>query len=159
MSSFLNKFEQAYNSEQGGTVMMALGPLRFGVLSQEYESLKTSMSWRWAEKARYLREPALQYHGPGTITKTIDVVVVAEYGSDLDFIPLIQTLADTGQPQRMVAGSSRSVGGVKTLAGGAAMGLWCLTDLSVDESEFLRDGTSILQKATLTVKSYGEDVA
>lgn len=157
MNGFKQDFEGAFNASQGGTVMMALGPLRFGALHQEYDSLKSSMSWRWAEKARYLREPSLQFQGAGTITKTLNIVVVVEKGSDLEFIPAIKLLGDAGVPHRMIAGHSRAVGGVNVLAGGSDMGLWCVTNLEVDESEFLRDGTAILYKATLTIKSYGDD--
>lgn len=166
MSEFWNGFAEglidSFKSKDTAptpSVMMALGPLRFGVTTQEYESLRSSMSWRWAEKARYLREPALQYHGPGTITKTMKIMVVAEYGVDLDFLPMLQAVGDTGEPQRMIAGHSRPVGTTSVLAGGSDMGLWCITDLSIDESNFMRDGTAILYDASLTVKSYGEDKA
>lgn len=161
MSEFWDGFKEGLNSSlqspAAGSVMMALGPIRFGVLTQEYDELRTSMSWRWAEKARYLREPALQYHGQGTITKTLNVVVIVERGSDLEFVPNMQALADTGEPQRLVAGHSRSVGGVSTLSGGSDMGLWCITALEVTESEFMRDGTAMMHKAALTIRSYGDD--
>lgn len=166
MSNFWNGFAQglreSIDSKGGGvepSVMMALGPLRFGVTTQEYEGLRSSLSWRWAEKNRYLRAPALQYHGPSTVTKTLQITIVAEYGVDLDFLPLVQALGDTGEPQRMVAGHSRPVGGSNVLAGGSDMGLWCIVSLDISESEFLRDGTAILYEASLTIKSYGEDKA
>ncbi|MGL5589071.1 MAG: phage tail protein [Aeromonas veronii] len=157
MATFLSASDSAFDAVSAGAVMMSLGPLRFGVSTQEYESLKTAMSWRWAEKARYLRAPALQYHGPATITKTFDVTIVVEKGADLNFIPSLQSLGDEGKPQRLVAGHSRPVAGVNMLSGGSDMGLWCLTDLALDESEFMRDGLAILVKATITIKSYGDD--
>ncbi|MGL4755178.1 MAG: phage tail protein [Aeromonadaceae bacterium] len=166
MSDFLTGFAKGFmesltskNSSPEPSVMMALGPLRFGVTTQEYESLRSSMSWRWAEKGRYLREPALQYHGPGTITKALKITVVAEYGVDLEFLPMVQALGDTGEPQRMIAGHSRPIGGANVLAGGSDMGLWCIVSLDITESEFMRDGTAILYEADLTIKSYGEDKA
>lgn len=139
------------------TVMMALGPLRFGVSYAEYDSLKTSYLWRWAEKARYLRAPALQFHGAGSITKTMEITIVAETGADLGYLPSVRMAGDMGAPHRMIAGHSRPVGGAQVMAAGADMGLWCITALDMDESEFLRDGTAILYKATITIKSYGED--
>ncbi|MGL5286167.1 MAG: phage tail protein [Aeromonas sp.] len=151
------KSSGAATAAPGPNVMMNLGPIRFGINQQEYESLSTAMSWRWAEKARYLREPALQYQGPGTITKTLKITIVAQYGKDLDFLPSIRAEADKGEPMRLIAGHSKPIGGASVLAGGSDLGLWCITDLSVDESNFLRDGTAILYEASMTIKSYGED--
>ncbi|APU01176.1 hypothetical protein [Aeromonas phage 32] len=141
----------------GPSVMMALGPIRFGVSTQEYESLSTSMSWRWVEKERYLREPALQYQGKGGVTKNLKIVIVAEYGKDLDFLPAVQAEADKGKPFRLMAGHSRPVGGVSVVAASSDLGLWVITELDINESEFMRDGTAILYDATMTIKAYGED--
>lgn len=141
----------------GPSVMMALGPIRFGVSTQEYESLSTSMSWRWIEKARYLRDPAQQFQGKGSVTKSMKIVIVAEYGKDLDFLPAVQAEADKGKPFRLMAGHSRPVGGVSVVAASTDLGLWVITELTVDESEFMRDGTAIMYDASLTIKSYGED--
>lgn len=141
----------------GPSVMMALGPIRFGVSTQEYESLTTSMSWRWVEKERYLRAPAQQFHGKSSITKTLKVVIVAEYGQDLDFLPAVQAVADEGKPLKLMAGHSRPVGGSAVVAAASDLGLWCITDMSINESEFMRDGTAILYDASITIKTYGED--
>lgn len=151
---FLNSMEAG----QSGQVMMDLGGLRFGVVDQEYESLRTSMSWRWAEKNRYLRAPALQYQGSGTTTKTLDITIVVEKGLDLEFTPLLQAMGDEGKPYRLVAGAARAVGGANVLSSGSDLGLWCITALDVTEQEFLRDGTAMLIKAALTIKAYGEDL-
>lgn len=145
-------------ADGAGAVMMDLGGLRFGVGSQEYDSLKSSIGWRWVEKPRHGRAPALQFQGAGTITKTFDVTIIVGSGHDLAFLPAVQAMGDQGKPYRLVAGSSTPVGGVNMLSGGSDLGLWCLVDLSIDESEFLRDGTAMLYKATITIKSYGDDV-
>ncbi|MGL5093725.1 MAG: phage tail protein [Aeromonas sobria] len=141
----------------GPSVMMALGPIRFGVSTQEYESLSTAMSWRWIEKERYLREPAQQFQGKGSTTKNLKIVIVAEYGKDLDFLPAVEAEADAGKPFRLMAGHSRPVGGASVVAAASDLGLWVITSLDVNESEFMRDGTAILYDATMTIKKYGED--
>lgn len=146
-------------SSSGPSVMMALGPIRFGVSTQEYESLSTAFSWRWVEKERYMRAPAQQFQGPGSITKTMKIVIVAEWGSDLLFLPGVREEADKGIPFRLMAGHTRPVGGAAVVAAGADLGMWVITDLQVDESEFMRDGTAMLYNATLTIKTYGEDAA
>lgn len=161
MASFWEGFNNQYSmgavTGGGPSVMMSLGPMRFGVIDQEYQSLKTSMSWRWEEKARYLRAPALQYQGPGTITKTFDITIIAQRATDLEFIPFLQALGNEGKPLRLIAGHTMPSGGANVLSGSSDMGLWCITQLDVDESEFLRDGIALLYKGSLTIKSYGED--
>ncbi|APU00760.1 hypothetical protein [Aeromonas phage Asp37] len=144
-------------NSSGPSVMMALGPIRFGVSTQEYESLSTSLSWRWVEKERYLREPAQQFQGRGSVTKSMKIVIVAEYGKDLDFLPAVTAEADKGKPFRLMAGSSRPVGGVSVVSSASDLGLWVITSLDINESEFMRDGTAILYDASMTIKSYGED--
>ncbi|MGL5480667.1 MAG: phage tail protein [Aeromonas veronii] len=161
MSSFASGFakgfvEASLPSPETG-VMMDLGGLRFGVSSQEYESLRTAVAWNWAEKARYGREAALQYQGKAATTKTMEVVIVAETGRDLEFLPMVEAMGDSGEPQRLVAGHSRPVGGVSMVAGGSDLGQWCLVSLDIGESEFMRDGTAIMYQATITIKKYGED--
>ncbi|MGL5215827.1 MAG: phage tail protein [Aeromonas hydrophila] len=153
----IRKGVQRTLATKGPTVMMGLGPLRFGISSQEYDELRTSMKWRWAEKNRYLRETALQYQGKDATTKTLNVVIVAEYAADLDFLPLVQDVADLGQPLELVAGHTRPIGGASVVAAGANMGKWVITSLDINESNFLRDGTAILYEATLTIMKYGED--
>ncbi len=143
----------------GNTTMMALGEIRFGMGTQEYESLATSMSWRWEERLRYMRDPAQQYQGPGSVSKTFKITIIAETGKDLDFLPFIRKVAGNGKPLQLMAGHSRPIGGVTTIAAGSNLGLWVITGLDIDESNYLRDGTALLYDATISIKSYGEDAA
>lgn len=137
--------------------MMDLGGLRFGISTQEYESLQTSMSWNWAAKARYGREEALQYQGKAAVTKTFTFKVIVEKSNDLEFGRALEAMGDEGKPHRLIAGHSLPVGGVSMVSGGADMGLWCITSLDINESEFLRDGTAIQHEISLGIKKYGED--
>ncbi|MGY3887184.1 phage tail protein [Aeromonas aquatica] len=157
--NFMRGLKASSNAYQGPSVMMDLGGLRFGISTQEYEEIRTSMSWRWAEKQRYLRTSALQFQGINTVTKTLSITVIAETSHDLEFLPVVQAMGDDGVPYRLVAGAARPVGGVTTISGGSDLGLWCITDLDITESEMMRDGTAMLYKASLTIKSYGEDRA
>lgn len=165
MSTFGNGFARGFveglegPSSPEASVMMDLGGLRFGISSQEYESLQTTMSWKWAAKARYGREEALQYQGKAAVTKTFAFKVIVERSKDLEFTGFLERMGDEGKPHRLIAGHSLPVGGVMMVSGGADMGLWCITDLSVNESEFMRDGTSMLKDISLTIKKYGEDMA
>lgn len=137
-------------------VMMSLGDFQFGVSTAEYQSLKTSMSWRWAKKDRYGRKPGKQYHGPDAITKTMEIVIYPQSKKDLTRFQQIKAMADAGKPLRLVAGGSRLVDGLLVPAG-ADLGLWVIEQLEISESMFMQDGTALEQKGSLTISEYGDD--
>jgi phage protein U len=136
--------------------MMALGSFRFSVCTAEYQSLATSMAWRWAKKDRYQRKPGKQFHGPDSTTKTLDITVCPDSRDELLALERLRELGDAGKPLRMVAGSAVVVSGALTQSG-ADMGLWVIESLSVTDDNFMRDGTPLLRKGTLVISEYGED--
>lgn len=136
--------------------MMALGDLKFGIETAEYQTLQTSMSYRWISKDRVGRRPARQFQGANTITKTLNISIYPQSASDLNLVNSWDQAARQGEPLRMVSGSSRIIGGVIENAG-SDFGLWCIDSITLDESAFMRDGTSLEQKAVLTISQYGED--
>jgi phage protein U len=140
-------------------VMMALGDFEFSIQTAEYQQLKTSMTWRWAEKARYLRTPAQQYHGPGAVEKTLQIQLFPDSADQLDVFRNIKALADEGQPVRLVAGYARPLAAHSEIPGGSDMGLWVITALDVTEEHFLQNGVALQHTGSLTIKEYGEDSA
>jgi hypothetical protein len=137
-------------------VMMALGSFQFGVRTAEYQSLKTSMSWRWAKKDRYGRKPAQQFHGADAATKSFEITIYPQNAADLGRYQQLKALADKGEPVRLVAGGAKWVNG-SLVSSGADLGLWVIEKLDVDESLFMRDGTALEQKGSLQISEYGED--
>ena len=137
-------------------VMLALGDFKFGAKTAEYQSLKTSMSWRWAKKDRYGRKPGKQFHGPETITKTLEITIYPQDKDDLSRFTSIKTMADAGEALRLVAGGARWVDGA-LVSSGADLGLWVIEKLDVDESMFMTDGIALEQKGSLTISEFGDD--
>lgn len=137
-------------------VMLALGDFQFGVKSAQYQSLKTSMSWRWAKKDRYGRKPGKQYHGPEATTKALEILIYPQDKSDLARFQQIKALADEGKALRLVAGGSRWVND-SLVSAGADLGLWVIEQLDVDETMFMTDGTALEQKGSLLISEYGDD--
>ena len=134
-------------------VMLALGDFQFGVSTAEYQALRTAHSWRWASMSRFGRKPAKQFHGP---TKTLSVAIYPQTSADLQHFQTLKALADQGKPLRLVSGGSRYSDGVLVPVG-ADLGLWCIDALDIDESMFMRDGTALEQKGTITISDYGDD--
>lgn len=138
------------------SVMMALGDLKFGIATAEYQALQTSRSYRWVSKNRIGRRPARQFQGPDSVTKTLNISIYPQSASDLSLVDSWDQAARTGEPLRMVGGGSRILSGVIESAG-SDFGLWCIDSITVDESAFMRDGTALEQKAVITISQYGED--
>lgn len=137
-------------------VMMALGEFRFSVSGPQYQTLQTSMAWRWAKKDRFKRKPGLQFHGADANTKTLAIAVYPEKASDLAVMNNLQAMGDAGEPLRLIAGGSRWVEGVVVPAG-TDLGLWVVNQLDVGEQYFMDDGTPLEIRGTLTLTEYGED--
>lgn len=137
-------------------VMMSLGGFRFSVATTEYQALSTSMSWRWAKKDRYGRKPGKQFHGPDSTTKTLDITVHPESRADVVLFERLRAMGDAGRPLRLVAGGTALVGGMLKQSG-ADLGLWVIDSLSVADEHFMRDGTPLVRKGSLSISEYGED--
>jgi uncharacterized protein len=137
-------------------VMMALGDFRFSVSTAEYQSLTTSMSWRWAKKDRYQRKPGKQFHGPDSTTKTLDITVHPESRADVVLFDRLRAMGDAGEPLRLVSGGTALVGGVLKQSG-ADLGLWVMDSLNVADEAFMRDGTPLVRKGSLSISEYGDD--
>lgn len=137
-------------------VMMALGEFRFSISGPQYQTLQTSMGWRWAKKDRFKRKPGMQYHGPDANTKTLAIAVYPDVARDLAVMGRLKAMGDTGRPVRLIAGGSRWVAGVVVPAG-TDLGLWVVNKLEVGEQYFMADGTPLEIRGTLTLTEYGED--
>ncbi|MDE1464780.1 phage tail protein [Spartinivicinus poritis] len=130
-------------------VMMALGDFMFSVSTVQYQTLKTSQSWRWAKKDRYGRKPAKQFHGPDANTKKLDIAVYPEIKQDFYWFDKLKQLADKGEPLRLVGGSP---------SGGVDLGLWVIDQIDQDDNYFFEDGTPMEIKGSLAISEYGEDI-
>lgn len=137
-------------------VMLALGDFRFSVATTEYQSLTTSMSWRWAKKDRYGRKPGKQFHGPDSTTKALEITVYPDSRADVVLLDRLRAMADAGKPLRLVSGGTALVGGVLKQSG-ADLGLWVIDSLNVADAFFLRDGTPLERKGSLAISEYGDD--
>ncbi|TWC12022.1 hypothetical protein FBY06_14026 [Pseudomonas sp. SJZ085] len=137
-------------------VMMALGDFRFSVKTAEYQSLTTSMAWRWAKKDRYKHKPGKQFHGPDSTTKALEITIHPQSRADVVLFDRLRVMGDAGEPLRLVAGGSALVDG-ELKQSGADLGLWVIESLNVADDHFMQDGTPLVRKGSLSISEYGED--
>ncbi|EIU5460390.1 TPA: phage tail protein [Pseudomonas aeruginosa] len=136
--------------------MMSLGDFRFSVRTLEYQTLSTSMAWRWAKKDRYKHKPGKQFHGPDSSSKTLNITVHPENRADVVRLDRLRVMGDAGAPLRLVAGGTVIVEG-EPKPSGADLGLWVIESLNIEDEYFLQDGTPLVRRGTLTISEYGED--
>ena len=137
-------------------IMMALGSFQFSINTIQYQSLKTSMSWRWTKMDRIGRQPARQYNGPGGSSKTFEIVHYPQDADGLTRFDEIRLLADQGKPIRLVGGALRKTNG-QVSGTGLDLGLWVIEKLELTETQFLDNGMPLEMKGSITICEYGED--
>ncbi|PMN73143.1 phage tail protein [Enterovibrio norvegicus] len=138
------------------SVMMALGEFQFSVSTTQYQSLKTSMAWRWAKYDRHGRKPGKQFQGADSTTKTLSIAIYPQSARDLDVVGNLRALGDTGKPLRLIAGALKRLNG-QASAAGLDLGLWVMEKLDIDESAFLDNGIALEIKGSITISEYGDD--
>lgn len=137
-------------------IMMALGDFQFSINTMQYQSLKTSMSWRWAKMERLGRNPARQFKGSDGVTKSFEIAHYPQDAKGLIQFDEIQKMGNMGEPLRLLGGALRRHNGTVT---GSALdfGLWCIEKLDLTETQFLDNGIALEMKGALAICEYGED--
>ncbi len=137
-------------------VMMALGGFQFSINTMQYQTLKTSMGWRWSKMDRVGRKPARQFNGSEGVSKTFNISHYPQNAEGLTQFDEVQAIADKGEPVRLVGGALRKSDGQVS---GAALdlGLWVIEKLDLTEAQFLDNGLALEMVGSITISEYGED--
>lgn len=139
-------------------VMMALGDFQFSISTMQFQSLKTSMSWRWAKMDRVGRKSARQFKGADSKSKSFDVAHYPQDANGLSRFDEIEAIANQGKPIRLVGGALRKMNG--QVSGSALdLGLWVIEKLDLTETQFLDNGMPLEMKGSISISEYGEDQA
>lgn len=131
------------------SVQMIVGDYPFSISNAEYSKLRRSQSWRWVERKRLNRKPALQYQGPNAPVVTLAGTIHVLTTDQLEQPQLMQVEADTGEPLVMLASNDA----LKA----SYLGRWVITGLTFDETDLQGDGTPETIEFEMTLKEYGED--
>ena len=127
--------------------MMSLGGYRFLSNRNPYHELNNRKTYNWQSHDRYLDVERLQFKGRKARTMSMNIKVVVEKQSDLNIIPSLKTLGDTGDPLALATYSD---------FGGEYGGDWVITDITEKHTEFSPDGVPMVQEATLNIKEWVE---
>lgn len=126
------------------TVLMALGPLRFGLHSENYNRLRHRFSERWQAQDRAGATPALHWAGHGLETLSLAGVVFPHYHGSARFLQRARTEAQKGEPLLLVDGL------------GFFLGKWSIVSISETQPAHFADGAPRRQDFTIELQKYGE---
>ena len=133
------------NSLLGVNMMMILGIYRFAIKSSAYQTLKRQSEYKWQEINRIGSNPTLQFTGFGVETIDLEGVIYPHFNGGLRQITLMRAQAGLGKPLFLISGN------------GFAFGRWCISKISENQSNFLKDGSPRKIEFSITLKRYGED--
>ena len=133
------------NSLLGVNMMMILGVYRFAIKTSAYQTLKRQSEYKWQEINRIGSNPTLQFTGFGVETIDLEGVIYPHFNGGLRQVTLMRVQAGLGKPLFLISGN------------GFAFGRWCISKISENQSNFLKDGSPRKIEFSITLKRYGED--
>lgn len=128
--------------------MARLGSFMFGLDTAAFQQLQRTSGYRWEEKNRIGRDPALQFTGTETETITLSGVIFPHFRGGLGQIEQLRQEAGLGQPLPFIYASEYV---------GQYLGRWCITAISEDRTVFFQDGKPRRIDFQITLKRYGDD--
>jgi phage protein U len=87
-----------------------LGSFQFDLPNGVPQSLDRTAEYRWETQDRLLRDPAVQFLGPGSQEITLDGVLFPGFSGRQTTVETLRTLAGQGQPQILTDGLGRNYG-------------------------------------------------
>ncbi|CAA0097532.1 Uncharacterised protein [BD1-7 clade bacterium] len=131
------------------SVQMIIGDYPLSLSTAEYNKLSQTLNYRWVERARLNRKPALQYQGPG--------LRVLRFSGEIH----VQSDAQLKQPQRMASEADKGAPLVVLASNNTLTatyhGRWVITELRFEDTDLLADGTPVTISFEITLKEYGDD--
>ena len=126
-------------------MMLSLGLFIFAVDSTAYQSLQRQSAQRWQSSDRIGLRAAQQYLGKGEDTITLSGVLMPELSGGEINLALLQAMANSGKAHALLNGS------------GEALGIWIITAINENHSEFFRDGKARKIEFSLSLKRIDDD--
>lgn len=128
--------------------MARLGSFMFGLDTAAFTQLQRVSGYKWEEKNRIGRDPALQFTGTETETITLSGVIYPHYRGGLQQMEQLRQQADRGLPLPFIYASEYA---------GQYLGRWCVSGITEDRTVFFEDGRPRRIEFQVSLKRYGED--
>ena len=126
-------------------MMLSLGMFVFKTDTAAYQSLQRQSAQRWQSSDRIGLRAAQQYLGKGDDTITLSGVLMPEFSGGKTKLDTLQRMADSGKAHALLSGS------------GETLGVWIITNISENHSEFFHDGKARKIEFTLSLKRMDDD--
>lgn len=125
--------------------LFQLGSFQFDLPNGVPQSLERTAEYRWESQERLLRDPALQFVGPGSQAITLDGVLFPGFTGRQTTIETLRELAAKGEPQMLSDGIGR------------VYGKWAITSLREGLGTFAPGGGARQISFTVNLSRYVED--
>lgn len=125
-------------------MMMGLGQFVFSLGTLAYQEFERQTQWKHPSTARVGARPARQFTGAGDDSVTLQGVLVPSVAGQPQSVDDLRKMADSGEPQPLVAGS------------GKVYGHFVIESLSERSSHHFHDGTPRKTEFTLNLQRVDE---
>lgn len=125
--------------------LFQLGDFQFDLPNGAPQSLDRTAEYRWESQDRLLRDPAVQFLGPGAQEITMDGILLPGLSGRQTTIDTLRTLAAKGEAQMLTDGNGR------------VFGRWVIRSLREGLSVFAPGGAARQITFAITLVRYVED--
>jgi len=130
-------------------MQMIIGDYIFSLPTAEYDALNRKQSWRWVERKRLNRKPALQFQGANLSEVVLSGTIHVEDSDHTAQQEAMMDEASKGQPLNMLSLTSDGIG--------RWFGRWVILDVSFNETDIHGNGSALTVQFSMTLKEYGDD--
>lgn len=127
-------------------VLLGVGPYRFSITALNYQKLRRRFRYRWVPQMVIGSRPRQQFLGPGEETVRLEGTI---YPNDPRFgngFSQLEAMRDEGQ-RGVPRGVASNLGRYD--------GVWCIDEISDEQTYFARDGSPRKVEFTITLTAYG----
>jgi phage protein U len=125
--------------------LFQLGDFQFDLPNGVPQTLDRTAEFRWEQQDRLLRDPALQFLGPGAQEITLDGVLLPGLSGTQGTMETLRTLAARGEPLMLTAGNGR------------VFGRWAIRQIREGQGTFAPGGAARQITFSLSLARYVED--
>lgn len=129
-----------------GKTIISLGGYRFISNVNPLDEVAEVKQYNFASYDRLYGVEGHQFKGTKARTLTLSIKVVIEKERDLEIIPALMVLGDSGKPQKMIS----SIGGSAGFLGG-----WFIKSVSTTKTQY-SDGVAMSQTARISLMEHVE---
>lgn len=130
-------------------MQLIIGSYIFELSSSEYDKLTRTQSWRWVQRERLNRKPAVQYQGSNLQKVSLSGTIHVENGDHREQQDRMIAEGNLGVPLNILANNSLGLA--------VWLGRWVIEQVSFDETDILGTGAAKTVGFKMQIMEYGDD--